>query len=736
MLADDARQAEQLQGPFEIEIVEVLGNARALGFLALAQLDIGAEPPALALDGQAGFGILAHNAIVGPVVAFAAGLGELARELAVGVIGAGDERAVAAAAQRQPAALAALALAQRAMARVLAVGAFGEQVVGQEFVEHLGHFRRLLVHHLFGLGLEVAPEGLEQLLPVLAPVADSVELVFEPGCVIEGDILREEAFEEGGQQPPALFGEEAVFLHPHISTVAQRLDRAGIGRGAADAEFFEPLDQARLGKARRRLGKVLVGIDPALERAVALAHRGQQTVLVVIGIVAAFLVDREEAGIFHHLPGGAQFVLAGGIAQCDSGAFELRRRHLAGHRALVHQIVELALVTRGNAVARKIGRADRFVRFLRVLGLRLVDTRLFGQRVATIAIGHRLAAFRDRAAIHLHAVGTHVGDRARFVERLRQSHRVAGGEAQLARGFLLQRRGGERGCGIALERLGLDLLDREIGRFDRCLGRLGAAFIAQRQLVELLALVLDQPRIEFAAVLLQLGDDRPVFIGTEALDLDLAVDDQPQGDRLHASRALRTGKPPPQHRRKREAIEIVERAAREIGIDQRLVELARGLHRLGHRLLGDRVERHAVDAVGQRLALLQQFEHVPRNRLALAVGVGREDQPVGALGRVADFLEALLLVAIEFPVHREALVRADAAILGRQVADVTVAGENLEVLAEVFLDGFRLGGRFDDDQLHGGVGSPLRVYVRIRAKMGIGRELRQAGDCPAPFAGA
>ena len=49
MLADDARQAEQLQGPFEIEIVEVLGNARALGFLALAQLDVGAEAPRLCL---------------------------------------------------------------------------------------------------------------------------------------------------------------------------------------------------------------------------------------------------------------------------------------------------------------------------------------------------------------------------------------------------------------------------------------------------------------------------------------------------------------------------------------------------------------------------------------------------------------------------------------------------------------------------------------------------------------
>ncbi len=620
------------------------------------------------------------------------------------------------------------------MARVLAVGAFGEQVVGQEFVEHLGHFRRLLVHHLFGLGLEVAPEGLEQLLPVLAPVGHGVELVLEPGGVVEGDILREEAFEESGQQPPAFLGEEAVLLHPHIGPVAQRLDGAGIGRGAADAEFLEPLDQAGLGKTRRRLGEVLVGVDAALERAVALAHRGKQAVLVVIGIVAAFLVDREEARIFHHLAGGAQFVLAGGFAQRDRGALELRGRHLAGHRALEHEIVKLALVARTHAVAREIGRPDRFVRFLRVLGLRLVNARLFGQRVAAIAIGHCLAAFRNRAAIHLHAVGTHVGDRARFIERLREPHRVAGGEAQLARGFLLQRRGGERRRGIALERLGLDLLDREIARFDRRLGGHGAGFIAQRELVELLAAVLDQPRVELAAVLLQLGDHRPVFVGAEMLDLDFAADDQPQRDRLHAARALGAGQAAPQHRRQREAIEIVERAARQIGVDQRLVELARGLHRLGHRLLGDCVERHAVDLLGQRLALPEQFLDVPRNRLAFAVGVSREDEAGGLFRRVADFLEALLLVAIEFPVHREAFVGAHAAVLGRQVADVTVAGENLEVLAEIFLDGFRLRGRFDDDQLHGGVGSPLRVYVRIRAKMGPGFGRRQAAKHAGPRA--
>ena len=124
---------------------------------------------------------------------------------------------------------------------------------------------------------------------------------------------------------------------------------------------------------------------------------------------------------------------------------------------------------------------------------------------------------------------------------------MAGGKTELARGFLLQGRRGERGSRVALERLGLDLLHREVRPFDRLLCGHGAAFIAQRQLFELLAIELDEARVEFRAVVLQLGDDGPVFVGPELFDLDLAIDDQPQGDRLHAARAFRARQAAPQH---------------------------------------------------------------------------------------------------------------------------------------------------------------------------------------------
>jgi hypothetical protein len=48
-----------------------------------------------------------------------------------------------------------------------------------------------------------------------------------------------------------------------------------------------------------------------------------------------------------------------------------------------------------------------------------------------------------------------------------------------------------------------------------------------------------------------------------------------------------------------------------------------------------------------------------------------------------------------------------------QVADMAVGGEDLEVLAEVFLDGAGLGRRFNDDELHDVVRKfPTRIRTR------------------------
>ena len=669
----------------------------------------------------------------------AAGLRELAGELALRIVRARHERAVPPAAQRKP-----TSLALGTLARVRPVLARGEQVIGKELVQRLGHFAGLALHHLVGLGLEVLPEGLQHSLPRRPPAGHVIQLVLHSGGEVIGDIAFEEPFQKRGQQTAGFLGEEPVLLGPHIVAVLQYLQRGRVGRRAANAQFFQPLDQAGFGIARRRLGEMLRSIDALLRRSIARTERGQHCAILVIPIarlVAALLVNREETGELHDLPGGAQLMLAGAVAQRNASALDIGGGHLAGHRPLVDQVIKPRLVAAAVLVLGKVGRADRLVGFLRVLRLGFVVARLFGQVVPAVAVRDRLARIGNRAGVHLHPVGPHVGDRTRLIQGLGHPHGVAGGKAQLPRRFLLQRGGGERRIGIAPGRLRLDLLDPEGRRFHQGLGAQRDAFLAKAQLVELLALEAHQPCGKFRPALLQPGNDRPVFLRAECLNLALALDDQTQRDRLHPARALGAGQLAPQHRGQREAEQVVQRAAGKVGVDQVLIQFARAGHRLGHGLLGDRVEGDALDVLGQRLALGEQLAHVPRNRLALAVRVSREDQAVSGLGGIGDRLHLPLLVAVEFPVHREGLVRADRAVLGRQVADMAIAGENLVVLAEILLDGLGLGGGFYDDKLHGGKANSSRVYVRARVggfcpqrQEGLTGVFRHASQNPSPSA--
>ncbi len=164
----------------------------------------------------------------------------------------------------------------------------------------------------------------------------------------------------------------------------------------------------------------------------------------------------------------------------DGGALELGGFHLARHRAQPDQLIEPGLIgiEKVFGLARpagEVGRPDRLVRFLRVLGLGLVAARRMGNVVRAV-IGLDDAAHRgDRFVGDLHAVGAHIGDEAdrlaadvdAFVEPLRHAHGMRRSEAELAACFLLQGRRGERRIGMPLDRLGLDRGDGERGGFER-----------------------------------------------------------------------------------------------------------------------------------------------------------------------------------------------------------------------------------------------------------------------------
>ncbi len=70
--------------------------------------------------------------------------------------------------------------------------------------------------------------------------------------------------EERRHQPPLVFGDQAVLVLADIVTILNRCQDRGIGRRAADAQFFHALDQGRFGIARRWLREMLLRRDAAL----------------------------------------------------------------------------------------------------------------------------------------------------------------------------------------------------------------------------------------------------------------------------------------------------------------------------------------------------------------------------------------------------------------------------------------------------------------------------------------
>ena len=453
-------------------------------------------------------------------------------------------------------------------------------------------------------------------------------------------------------------------------------------------------------------------------------HRGKLAVLVLafidrIGVglgIAAFLVHGEKARVDHGGAAGAERGIAAGI-EVDRHRVQRRVLHLAGDRALPDQIVELALVVieeAGHAGRRmqRRGRADRLVRFLRVLGFGTVQMRVFGQRARAVVARDDLADFRDRVVGQAHRIGTHVGDQAdrafvaerdAFVQTLRDAHGAAGGEPQLARGLLLQRRGGEWRRGTALALLGLHLADDQpsLRGFDQAVARcMRVFFVGQVELLEFLAAQAGQARGEALHRVRAVGFDRPVFARLERFDFLFALADHAQRRRLHAPGRQAALHLAPQHRRQVEADQVIQRPTRLLRIDQVVRQLPRrghgGLDRLGR----DLGEHHPVQllALGQA-TLVEDLADVPADRLAFAIQVGREIDVVGQLGGLGNRVDVFLVTLDHLVGHGETMLGIDRALLRPQVAHVAVGGQHLEVLAEVFVDRLGLGWRFDDEQV-------------------------------------
>ena len=186
--------------------------------------------------------------------------------------------------------------------------------------------------------------------------------------------------------------------------------------------------------------------------------------------------------------------------------------------------------------------------------------------------------------------------------------------------------------------------------------------------------------------------------GLKMRDLVLALADHAQRRALHASGGQAAAHLLPQQRREIEADQVIERAARLLRIHQ----VQRQVARLGdgalHLALGDLVEHHALDFLALEVAaFFEQLAQVPGDGFAFAVRVGRQVEVLGFLERARDGVDVFFVALDRLVVHGEVLVGIDRAFFRHQVAHVAIGSEHLEILAEVLLDGFRFGGRLDDD---------------------------------------
>jgi len=331
-----------------------------------------------------------------------------------------------------------------------------------------------------------------------------------------------------------------------------------------------------------------------------------------------------------------------------------------------------------------------------------VDLRLGGKEVLAVDLSDEGARLGHGLAGHADGVGAHVGDQPHgaflaeldaLVELLGDHHGLLGREAEPARGLLLElarREGGQR---VALRLLALDGAHRE-GRCLEPLDQFPGLGVACD--LGLLPRDLDEPGLEGRRVgPLEGRRDRPVLLGREVADLLLALADDPHGDGLDAA-----GREPPldlvpEDRADLVAHQPVEDAPGLLGLVAVAVQGQGVADRREHRVLRQVVEQHPVDRLPLRGDLLGD---VPGDGLALAVGVRGEVDRVGRPGGLLELGDDLLLRLEDLVGGAEVVLDVDPERVAGQVLHVAHGGPDVELRAEVFLDGLHLRGRLDDDQ--------------------------------------
>ena len=641
------------------------------------------------------------------------------------------------------------ALAASELSGVLAIGIAGagqELSVAAPFDDHLraalvADFVRLLLqafdvlHLRLGLHevlLEFLPELVEGVQEAVSSRLDLIQLLLHRRCVLDVHDVGEVDYEEVDDHEAELGGPQPTLALFDVLAGLDGRDDARVRGGATDAVLLQLLHQARLAEAGWRLCEVLVGVEFLEREGLALLEGRELVAGLGLGVVrlqmrlldrllrldlllAGLLVNREEALEPEDGALGTQQIGGPAGGWCRGDVYHRLvvegRAHLRGHETVPDELVQRELVLGEEALdglrrPRHVGGSDRLVRVLGAL-LRAVEVGLLGDVLRPVHAGDALAHGAKRIRGDPGGVGAHVGDQAGavfaaelhpFVELLGDLHRPPHREAQLAVGVLLQlgRDEGRHGPSLALPRL--DFLDTESRLLEILPDGVGSFVVSD---LDPLAIPLHQVGAENGGPpRLEVHLDRPVLLGLEGLDLPLAVADELERDRLHSAGAQAPAHFLPENRADLVADQPVEHAARLLRVHFLRVHINRVLEGGQDRPLRDLVEDHAAELGLRLLALAAQLlREVPADGLALPVGVSGQVDRVGRLRGLLELVEHLLARGQRLVLDREAALDVDPQLLLGQVAHVSHRGLHGEAAPEVLVDGLRLCGRLDDDQV-------------------------------------
>ena len=529
-------------------------------------------------------------------------------------------------------------------------------------------------------------------------------------------------------------GNERSGLFVDVLAPQDSVDDGRVGARTTDPFRLQLLDEGGFRVAGGWLRGVALGLELAQIDSVPFRHVRQQYFLVRqlrVRVVSTLHVGAQVAGKLDRLAARLKhrFVAAHLYGDPVAAGF----RHLAGHRTLPDQFVNLQLEgshCRSDffgplEIAR---RPDRFVRLLGVLHLGAILPGLRREEVLAIELPDEPAHALDRLVGQGGRVRPHVSDVTVFVEALRCAHRIPRGGTQLAVGLLLQSARGERRRGAARVRLRLDggdlprrgleigqhglrLLSGQHDDFGR---RRFRRFQLARGTLEVLAgcqsLAVQSHQCGLERGVLRRPERRvqvPVGVADEAPSLALAFHYQAHGDRLDATGREARLDLTPQDRRHLVAVETVEDATGFLRLHEAFIQITRVLKRVFDRLARDLVQYQTVPGhLG-----FENLQKVPADRLPFSVPVRGQVHCARLLEETPQARHLLLLLRwndvngleIVFDIDPESSPRlvldGGGDFLGRirQVPDVAYARFHQVILGQEVCKRPRLGRGLDDD---------------------------------------